>query len=840
MLGSDTNPAWFLIGIPLQKLKIGSSKRTRRISNLAPTLLTFACGGGGTANVEKTISEDAPGVINITGGSAYLFQGADEFSLVFWRSDFKNDAGTQILEPEGSYIEENSDKFFSSLESITTSQGSEIITNFDNLTDASSARSPISVSGNLWLIVPNIERGPARLELVQASGDVTFDLLSEDQVLSLSGDSIIEMKGGSIVLDDGRLDLSLATISDLGSVRVGSTVVISHAQLSSISGNIKSASNQSVVEVILNDPQQLEDLISLLDSKIDTAQIRIGLEGKSSELNAAIENFIAEHTISQGESDLQLFVASGQNDAPTDIQLETPTVMEDATAGTVVSSFFVVDPDPEDNHVVNISDSRFTVEDNQIVIADGAQFDFESEPQIEIVLTVKDTGGLTLDRKFSIEVLDVNEPPSEITINPRISYLIEQSYAPVTFFAEISTDDDELGLLEYSLSGPGADFFSITGNWIYLGAGFLPSHEELQNLSVEVSAYDPSIIYEHSVVASFTIPILDANFTLAGDTNQPLVFLDLDTSGHPSAGDQIIFSFNEPLDLTSVELTDFTGAGVNWGSSQITSPNDNSVAITLAGDFGLEGGALISISRAMIKDLSGAVNGKKIDFEFPEIEAPTPIDPNANAFSIDLVYTGSTNFKADFDAGIAFWEDAIVGDLTEVAGIDDLEISVTVKNIDGVGSTLGFAGPTAIRSTNELLPFKGTMTFDQADFNVMNTDERIDVIVHEIGHVLGIGTLWEDFGLISGDRYIGLNAVREYKSLGGITDYIPLETDGGIGTAYSHWDEFLLDDEIMTGYLNYSDNAYSRISIGALEDLGYLVNYDAADPYTVPDFPAIA
>ena len=35
-----------------------------------------------------------------------------------------------------------------------------------------------------------------------------------------------------------------------------------------------------------------------------------------------------------------------------------------------------------------------------------------------------------------------------------------------------------------------------------------------------------------------------------------------------------------------------------------------------------------------------------------------------------------------------------------------------------------------------------------------------DVIEHEMGHVLGLGTLWDTLGLKSGFNYTGANAVR--------------------------------------------------------------------------------
>jgi hypothetical protein len=54
---------------------------------------------------------------------------------------------------------------------------------------------------------------------------------------------------------------------------------------------------------------------------------------------------------------------------------------------------------------------------------------------------------------------------------------------------------------------------------------------------------------------------------------------------------------------------------------------------------------------------------------------------------------------------------------------------------------------------------------------------------------------------------------------------------GGNGEG-SHWDEGEFDDEMMTTLLESDGgNPLSIMSIGALADLGYAVNYGAAEPY---------
>ena len=47
-----------------------------------------------------------------------------------------------------------------------------------------------------------------------------------------------------------------------------------------------------------------------------------------------------------------------------------------------------------------------------------------------------------------------------------------------------------------------------------------------------------------------------------------------------------------------------------------------------------------------------------------------------------------------------------------------------------------------------------------------------------------------------------------------------------------HWREVVLGNELMTGYVQSTGgNPLSIVSIAAQEDLGYVVNYSAADVY---------
>ncbi|MFO0824535.1 MAG: leishmanolysin-related zinc metalloendopeptidase, partial [Gemmataceae bacterium] len=131
--------------------------------------------------------------------------------------------------------------------------------------------------------------------------------------------------------------------------------------------------------------------------------------------------------------------------------------------------------------------------------------------------------------------------------------------------------------------------------------------------------------------------------------------------------------------------------------------------------------------------------------------------------------------------------------------------------------------------------------FDAADLSMMEQDGTlVSVILHEMGHVLGIGTLWQSSGFLSGyggpsPTFTGTHAVAEYNAIFGTNATgVPVESGGGPGTAYAHWSEAVFDNELMTGYINGSTQPLSRITAASLWDLGYTVNLNAADAYTPP------
>jgi hypothetical protein len=266
----------------------------------------------------------------------------------------------------------------------------------------------------------------------------------------------------------------------------------------------------------------------------------------------------------------------------------------------------------------------------------------------------------------------------------------------------------------------------------------------------------------------------------------------------------------------------------------------------------------------------------------PPFQLPQPDDSKFNITVRFLTTNVTAQQQAAFVDAANRWSEIITGDLTNinvaqpveinpdgaaiVGVIDDVLIDASFTNIDGPGAVLGRAGPGIIRSDgpNAGLTIYGSMQFDIAEFAPGGLFEDAGVynatILHEMGHVLGVGTLWVNSNNVADydpnpptdlpggipnpnydPRFIGAGASAEYTALlqqAGKTDKagVPIENTGGGGTINGHWREFTFDDELMTGFVA-PDAPFSRLTAASMADLGYTIDIAASDAYMLPVDP---
>lgn len=245
-------------------------------------------------------------------------------------------------------------------------------------------------------------------------------------------------------------------------------------------------------------------------------------------------------------------------------------------------------------------------------------------------------------------------------------------------------------------------------------------------------------------------------------------------------------------------------------------------------------------------------------------------DPIPGSYDIDVVFADSISEpqRALFQEAADWWMTILAdtelpdmptselgrlgcGDIfadVSIGTIDELVVVASVREVDGPRGILASAGPCGVREES-MLPFLGVVQVDVADLESLEPDDQRELILHEMGHVLGIGSLWTDFGLLQnpslqlgGDadtHFSGPLAIAAFDDAGGTAytegEKVPVENRAGPGSGDSHWRQSVLRTELMTPFASIgTPDPLSAISIQSLADLGYMVDVNLAEPYTLP------
>eukprot|EP00179_Madagascaria_erythrocladioides_P004777 CAMPEP_0198317844 /NCGR_PEP_ID=MMETSP1450-20131203/7257_1 /TAXON_ID=753684 ORGANISM="Madagascaria erythrocladiodes, Strain CCMP3234" /NCGR_SAMPLE_ID=MMETSP1450 /ASSEMBLY_ACC=CAM_ASM_001115 /LENGTH=393 /DNA_ID=CAMNT_0044021091 /DNA_START=143 /DNA_END=1324 /DNA_ORIENTATION=- len=170
---------------------------------------------------------------------------------------------------------------------------------------------------------------------------------------------------------------------------------------------------------------------------------------------------------------------------------------------------------------------------------------------------------------------------------------------------------------------------------------------------------------------------------------------------------------------------------------------------------------------------------------------------------------------------------------------NNLRIDVAVRETAAAGKLVGFSKVLGIRGpSDKYQPYYVQIIFDKETLagrsNPFRTGFYEGHTKHMLGHALGMNRLvWESNKFWENGSYVGPNALREYEKLvaasGGSSPCkgcIPLDGE--------NWKESVFENELMTPRFNTNWNRLSRMTVGALADVGFTVRYGKADPYELP------
>ncbi|BAU10079.1 type I secretion target GGXGXDXXX repeat protein domain protein [Leptolyngbya sp. NIES-3755] len=231
-------------------------------------------------------------------------------------------------------------------------------------------------------------------------------------------------------------------------------------------------------------------------------------------------------------------------------------------------------------------------------------------------------------------------------------------------------------------------------------------------------------------------------------------------------------------------------------------------------------------------------------------------------FRIDLSFadslTGLNSAARDAIAQAArFWEGVILG-ASAITRSNILSIALDGQSFnaqDGTADTgtLALSGPSlTLDAANNLVITRGRSTLNLrriAEFN-SNPLYLRDIMIHELAHVFGFGTIWQplEFSFTDGSTLLaGKNWINRTNATYRADSYAGWAYGDLLGTftptaipiepqIFFHWDESRFDTELMTPFAETPGTPMpmSSLTLGALRDLGWNVNFGAVQPYTLP------
>ncbi|MFN8373153.1 MAG: Calx-beta domain-containing protein [Anaerolineae bacterium] len=281
-------------------------------------------------------------------------------------------------------------------------------------------------------------------DLVTPAGSLTLSATSSNGGLVNTGNIVFGGSGANRTVSitptadqTGNTNITI-TVTDAGGASTSTTFQLSVTPVNdppTISNIGNQTTNEDTamgtVAFVVNDPEQtLGTGLTLSATSSNPALVpvvnitlnRILIAGFVNATPLANQNGTTTITITvtdpQGltASDSFILTVNPVNDAPTNITLSNNTVAENVASGALVGSLTTTDVDIAtngDTHTYTLTASSvpglFQIVGNQLQIANASLLNFETAPTVTITVRSTDTGGLFVNRNFTINVSDILE-----------------------------------------------------------------------------------------------------------------------------------------------------------------------------------------------------------------------------------------------------------------------------------------------------------------------------------------------------------------------------------------------------------------------------------------------
>jgi hypothetical protein len=477
---------------------------------------------------------------------------------------------------------------------------------------------------------------------------------------------------------------------------------------------------------------------------------------------------------------------SGSNgSAPSDITLTNDSVDENSIGGTVIGTLGAVDADSRERFTFTLLDDAgglFAISGkNKLVVADGAEIDYEAGATRQITVLVTDKKGNTYQETMTISVNNLTETPNtqptEITLS---NMAVDENSAGGTVIGTLGTNDTDAGdSWTYVITLDPDQKFQIIGGQLVLRNGAALDYETAMSHSVTIQVTDST---GASFFETFTIGVNDvfeavnsaptdmdisgnsvtegaANGTLVGvlttidpDSGESFTYTLLDSAGGRFTLD------GDRLEIANDTLIDFETDPSHTVTVQVTDSAGNTYDETFTIQVQDVAGPLAE-QPGYIQALIPAVNGEAYYF-WPDGDTGTA--PTTITFAIltdfPSYYDPSNMFYTDYTSGAVSFDQLtaaqlsvisqLLGEIEDFANVEFVEVgSASQANItfgmyyqdSGIGAYAWYPSASGSEGT-----VSGDIWLNSRYDTSPTTDDTIgadwarSTISHELGHAMGL------------------------------------------------------------------------------------------------------
>jgi LPXTG-site transpeptidase (sortase) family protein len=383
------------------------------------------------------------------------------------------------------------------------------------------------------------------------------------------------------------------------------------------------------------------------------------------------------------------------NEGPTDIFLSNNTVDENQPANTVVGSLSATDPDAGATFTFSLTcavagadDSSFNV--NGTDLRTSASLNYEIQSTYNICIRVTDQGSLTYDENFVVNVIDVNEAPTDITLS---NNTVDENQPVNTVVGSLSATDPDAGAtftfsLTCAVAGADDSSFNVNGTDLRTSASLNYEIQSTYNICIHATdqgglTYDENFVIDVNNVNEAPTDILLSNNTV--DENQPSgsIVGTLSTTD-PDSGDTFAYSLvNGGVSCPGTDNASFSTPGASLQTAAVFDyeiQNSYTVCIRTTDSGSQFYNKQFTIT---IMDLDEIQPSVTIDQAGGQAD-PTNISPINFTVIFSEAVSGFTGTDVSL-SGAALPTTALV---TEIAPNDGTTYNVAVSGMTGIGTVI--------------------------------------------------------------------------------------------------------------------------------------------------------